>query len=198
MSRRARHRRAQRDADRSCATAADLERLDRLFRILPADFPSFVRAVNRAKEAGRRLSQAQIDELLGAVIEVSWGRAAPLLRCVRQSRAFRRWRLHLGTHPGPESSLAPEILVLALILAVEEKGRATRTVVCRVVNGMDSRIWHSAGMCTRTTRTPVSFNVVERQMQRIEQFPEIGDLPEIERLPDTAHTPLRLPPETNQ
>lgn len=193
MNRRAERRRAQRDADRRAATVADLERLDQCRR-LPEDFPSFARAVARASATGRRLSQAQIDRLLGKVIEVSWDRAAPLLRCIRQSREFRRWKRHLGAHPGPESRLAPEILVLAVILAAEEKGRATRTVVCRVVNGMESRIWRSAGMCTRTERTPISFNIVERQMQRIEHLPETGRLPGVELLPGTARTPLRLPP----
>ena len=182
MSRRAQRRRAQREADRRCATVADLERLDRSSRRLPTDFPSLARAVNKAKEAGKELSAAQIDRLLSDVIAVSWQKAQPILRCIHQSREFRRWKQQLSAHPGPGSKLPPDILILAKILAIElNGGELHRTVVCQIINGMDSRIWHSVGMCTRTTRTPVSFNVVERQMQRIEQFPEI------------AQTPIHLP-----
>ena len=181
MSRRAQHRRAQREADRRCATAADFERLDRQFRRLPDDFPSFVRAVDKASRAGKQLTRAQIDELLDDVIEVSWDKAAPILCRIRKSREFRRWERHLGAHPGPQSKLRPEILILAMVVAVEKRSRVHRTVVCQIVNGMDSRIWHSAGMCSHHSRTPVSFNVVARQLLRVEG------------LPQTARTPLRLP-----
>ena len=39
MSRRAQNRREQREANRACATASDLEQLDRHCRKLPHDFP---------------------------------------------------------------------------------------------------------------------------------------------------------------
>ena len=172
--------RERREANRKAATVADLERLDR-DRRLPADFPSVVRAVRQAEAAGKELSQAQIDDLLSDVIEVSWERARPVLRCIRQSREFRRWKQQLGAHPGPRSKLPPEALILAMILAVQKNGYVHRIIVCQIINGMDSRIWHSMGMCTRTTRTPISFNVVERQMQRVEKFPQI------------AQTPIHLP-----
>ena len=174
MSRRRKQmRRAQRDADRRCATVANLEHLDRNCRKLPTDFPSFKRAVKRAEEAGKELSEAQIEVLLGDVEEVSWEKAHPMLCCIRKSREFRRWKMQLGAHPGPESDLAPEILILAMILAVEIKGYVHRTIVCQIINGMDSRIWHFVGMCSRKTREPVTFNMIQRQLQRIEKFPQI-------------------------
>ena len=174
-------RRASYEANRRAATIADLERLDRHARKLPTDWPSFVRAINKAKKAGKKLSDAQIDVLLSEVIKVSWTKAQPILWSIRQSREFRRWKLQLGAHPGPESKLRPEILLLGMILAIELNGHVHRTIVCQIVNGMDSRIWHSVGMCSRTTRTPVSLNIIERQIQRVEHFPQI------------ARTPLHLP-----
>ena len=72
-------RRVRHGANRMCATVAELERLDRDFRKLPTDFPSFVRAVNAAKEKGKELSEAQIDVLLSDVIHVSWAKAQPIL-----------------------------------------------------------------------------------------------------------------------
>lgn len=170
-------RRERHEASRMCATDADLERLDRHFRKLPTDFPSFARAIEKAKKQGKALSEAQIDVLLSDVIEVSWETAQPILSLIRQSREFRRWKLQLAAHPGPGSKLPPEILILAMILASEINGFIHRTIVCRVINGLDSRIWHSVGMCTRKTRTPVTFNIVERQIQRVEGFPEISQTP---------------------
>ena len=174
-------RRVRHGANRMCATVAELERLDRDFCKLPTDFPSFVRAVNAAKEKGKELSEAQIDVLLSDVIHVSWQKAKPIVGCIRQSREFRRWERQLAAHPGLESKLPPEILILAMILAAEKKDYVHRTVVCQIINGMDSQIWHSVGMCTHTTRTPVSFNAIERQLQRVEQLPKI------------AQTPIHLP-----
>ena len=174
-------RRVRHGANRMCATVAELERLDRDFRKLPTDFPSFVRAVNAAKENGKELSEAQIDVLLSDVIHVSWAKAQPILCFIRQSREFRRWERQLAAHPGSASKLPPEILILGVILAAELNGYVHRTIVCQIINGMDSRIWHSVGMCTRNSRTPVTFQTVERQLQRVEQFPQI------------AQTPIHLP-----
>ena len=174
-------RRKSDEANRRAATIADLDRLDRHCRRLPFDWPSFVRAINKAEQAGKKLSDTQIDVLLSEVIEVSWAKARPILWSIRQSREFRRWKLQLGAHPGPESNLRPEILLLGMILAVELNGHVHRTIVCQIVDGMDSRIWHSVGMCSRMTRTPISLNIIERQLQRVEHFPQI------------ARTPLHLP-----
>ena len=109
------------------------------------------------------------------------GASNPSSHVSAKGREFRRWEQQLAAHPGPESKLPPEILILAMILAAEKKDQVHRTVLCQIINGMDSQIWHSVGMCTHTTRTPVSFNVVERQFQRVEQLPQI------------AQTPLHLP-----
>ena len=175
--RRKQMRRAQCDADRRCATVADLEHLDRHCRRLSTDFPSFKRAMKKAEEAGKELSEAQIEELLSDVIHVSWEEAQPMLCSIRKSREFRRWKRQLDAHPGIESDLAPEVLILAMIRSVEIKGSVHRTIVCQIINGMDSRIWHFVGMCSRTTREPVSFNMIQRQLQRVEQFPQITQTP---------------------
>ena len=175
--RRKQMRRALRDADRRCATVADLEYLDSHYRKLPRDFPSFKRAVKEAEDKGKELSEAQIEALLGDVEEVSWEKAHPMLCCIRKSREFRRWKQQLDAHPGHESDLAPEVLILAMILAVEIKGYAHRTIICQIINGMDSRIWHFVGMCSRDIREPLPFHVIQQQTQRIEQFPQITQTP---------------------
>ena len=64
MSRRAQDRREQREANRRCATASDLERLDRHYRKLPDDYPAIVRAKERARKGGYELTEAQLDKLL--------------------------------------------------------------------------------------------------------------------------------------
>lgn len=175
--RRKQMRRAQRNAGRRCATAADFEHLDSHYRRLPEDYPSFKRAIKKAEEQGEELSEAQIEALLTDIEKVSWEKAHPMLCAIRKSREFRRWKLQLDAHPGHESDLAPEVLILAMILAVEIKGYAHRTIVCRIINGMDSRTWHFVGMCSRDTRQPLAFHVIQQQMQRIEQFPEITQTP---------------------
>ena len=175
MTRRSAIRRARREDARTCATLADLERLDREGRQLTDDFPRIKRAVRRAADAGKELSGTQIGELLGEVIELSWGKAHEMLHTIRNVPEFRRWKFQLAAHPGVVSRLAPEMLILAMIFAVAIKGVVHRTVVYQIINGMDSRLWHLAGMCSNKTRLPVSYNMVWQQMRRIENFPTAPD-----------------------
>lgn len=104
-------------------------------------------------------------------------------RAVASCERDRRYRdllghLRLGSD---QRGAEPVEIGHLLVFAVQKNGYVHRTIVCQIINGMDSRIWHSMGMCTRTTRTPISFNVVERQTQRVEKFPQI------------AQTPIHLP-----
>ena len=57
----------------------------------------------------------------------------------------------------------------ATIIAADD-GSAWRSVVCQVVNGMDTRLWHQADMCDHQTRKPVSFGIVARQLERLERL----------------------------
>ena len=78
-----------------------------------------------------------------------------------------------AAHPGHESDLAPEVLILAMILAAAIKSHVHCTIVCQIIDGMDSRIWHFVGMCSRDTRGPLPFHVIQQQIQRVEQFPRM-------------------------
>ena len=172
MTRRCEIRRARREDTRRCATLSDFGRLDRDGRRLPADLPSFKRAMQRAADAGKELSAAQIAALLGEVIALSYEDSHAMLCAIRRTPEFKRWKLHLAAHPGPESRLAPEILILAKIFAAKTTGVVHRSVVCRIINGMGSRLWHLAGMCSNKTREPITYNIVARQAIRVENLPQ--------------------------
>ena len=79
MSRRAQDRREQREANRRCATASDLERLDRHYRKLPDDYSAIVRAKERARKGGYELTEAQLDKLRRKVINTTWEDAQTVL-----------------------------------------------------------------------------------------------------------------------
>ena len=164
MSRRAHHRRRAREASRTCLTAADQQRLDKCRR-LPDNYPSIERVV---RDRGDRLSDRQLAALRRDVIKVGWEEAQPLLSCIQRSREFRRHSRRLQAHPGLESVLPPEILMLAAVLAVQKTGRVHQTVLCQIINGMDTRIWYAAGMCDHRTREPISHDIVWQQMDRFD------------------------------
>ena len=162
---RAERRRQQREAARGCLTVADEQRLDAMRR-LPDDFPTVARAL---RNKGKQLSAEQLDALRSDVIRVTWEEAQPVLSAIRSSREFRRCQRRLASHPGPKSRLAHDVLMAAAIIAAES-GSSWRSVVCRIVNGMDSRVWHQARMCDTKTRQPVSFGIVTRQLDRLEEL----------------------------
>ena len=166
MSRcRAERRRQQRNAARGCLTVGDAARLDE-DRRLPTDYPSIVRA--RRKEG---LSEAQLDQLRSEVIRVRWEEGHPILMAVRRSPEFKRLQTKMQDHPGPQSRLAPDLLMAAVILAVEQHNLAWRSIVCQIINGTDTRLWHEARMCDHQTRgDPISFSTTIRQLERLELF----------------------------
>ena len=174
MSRRAHRRRRAREASRTCLTASDEKRLDRCRR-LPDDFPSIARVL---KDRGERLSDKQLAALRSDVIKVEWQEAQPILSCLQRSRELRRWNQRLRSHPGPESVLPPEIVMLAAILATQKKGRVHQTVICQIINGMDTRIWHAAGMCDHRAREPISHDIVWQQLQRFQPETQIECVPQ--------------------
>ena len=130
------------------------------------------------KDRGERLSDRQLTALRSDVITVGWEDAQPILSCIQRSREFCRWNRRLRSHPGPASVLPPEILMLAAILAAKKKERVHQTVICQIINGMDARIWHAAGMCDHRTREPISHDIVWRQLQRFEPQTQIECVPQ--------------------
>lgn len=174
MSPRAHHRRRAREAARPCLTASDQQRLDKCRR-LPDDYPQIERVL---KNRGERLKDRQLDALRSKVIKVDWDEAQQILACIRKSKEFQRFKKELLSHPGTESRLPLEILTLAVILAPDKKGQVQRTTVCRIINGLDTRIWHSARMCDNKTREPISYDTVFRQLQRLEPEAKLTDVPQ--------------------
>lgn len=162
---RAERRRQQRNAARGCLTVGDAARLDD-DRRLPDDLPSIV----RAKRKG--ITQAQLDVLRSEVIRVTWEEAHPILVAVRRSPEFKRLQAKLrDDHPGPKSRLAHDLLMTAVIIAADRHNHAWRSIVCQVINGMSSRLWHQAGMCDHQSRgDPISFNTIVRQLHRLEHL----------------------------
>ena len=138
--RRAQCRRTQREADRKCLTAADVQRLNAARR-LPDDYPPIARVLRD----GLELSDAQMAQLRSDVEEVSYEHAQAVLSCVNASAEFKAWKRELTSHPGPVSILPPDIAMTAVIAAergnvsmaviAAERGNAWRSEVCRVVNG---------------------------------------------------------------
>ena len=191
MRRRAQLRRVIRETAQRCLTLADAARLDAERRLCD-DFPS-VQKAKRRRRNGEEIIDAQLDTLRSEVEEVSWQNAHPILMAVRRSKKFRELQAAVDCHPGPRSRLAHDLLLTALIITVSEKHNAWRNTVCQIVNGMDTRLWHEAGMCDHQTRRPVSFSTVTRQLDRLEALasgvPKQPDMKELQEL----QPELRLP-----
>ena len=195
MRRRAQLRRVNRSAAQQCLTITDAARLDATRRLCD-DFPSIQKA-KRRQQTGEQITDAQLDTLRSEVEEVSWAKAHPILMAVRRSKQFRELQQQAHSHPGPRSRLAPDLLLTALIVAVSEHHNAWRNTVCQVINGMDTRLWHEAGMCDHQAREPVSFSTVRRQLDRLETVasgvPKQPDINELLRL-----QPQLLRPEPDE
>ncbi len=192
MRRRAQRRRAIRGAAQRCLTVDDAARLDAERRLCD-DFPAIQKAKRRQRN-GEEITDAQLDTLRSEVKRVTWEEAHPILMAVRRSKKFQELQQRAQCHPGPRSRLALDLLLTALIFTVSEQHNAWRSTVCRIVNGMDTRLWHEAGMCDHQTREPVSLSTVRRQLDRLETVatgvPKQPDMDELLKL----QPQLRLPP----
>ena len=195
MRRRARLRRVIRSAAQRCLTIADAARLDAERRLCD-DFPSIQKA-KRRQRSGDQITDAQLDTLRSEVKRVTWEEAHLILMAVRRSKKFKELQQRAQNHPGPRSRLAHDLLLTALIVAVSEQHNAWRNTVCQVINGMDTRLWHEAGMCDHRTREPVSFSTVRRQLDRLEALasgvPKQPDMNELLKL-----QPQLLRPEPDE
>ena len=112
-----------------------------------------------------------MTSLRSEVIRVRWEEGHPILMAVRRSPEFKRLQTKMRDHPGPQSRLAPDLLMAAVILAVDQHNLAWRSIVCQIINGTDTRLWHEARMCDHQTRgDPISFSTTIRQLERLELF----------------------------
>ena len=79
----------------------------------------------------------------------------------------------LGAHPGPKSRLNVEALLVAVLLAAEEKKNYLRSDICAVINGFDAQVAYTLGLCDEQTRRPVSYHTTQKQLRRLERA--VGD-----------------------
>lgn len=155
------HRRQKRTAARRCLTVSDAHMLNEQRR-LPSDHSSLGlrKRKNRPKRPRMRFPTY-----------TSADQAWRFLSVIHRSEAATAVCEWFRSHPGPKSRCSGEVLLLALCLAAETTGRALRSDVCKVINGLHSTIQHHLGVCDGTSFEPVSQSVVNRQMQRLERAP---------------------------
>ena len=161
MSRRAEHRRNGREADRRCLTVSDAHLINEMRR-LPTDHPS--RGMRKHKNKPLRPRMA-------FPIFTSPEQAWRYLRVIRASPAAQKVCRHSRQHPGPQPRCGPEVILLAIFLAAEIKGRYLRSDLCRIINGLDATILYHLGLCDNKTFKPVAYTDVEKQVLHLERTP---------------------------
>lgn len=161
MSRRAEHRRNGRESARRCLTVSDAHLINEMRR-LPTDHPS--RGMRKHKNKPRRPRMA-------FPIFTSPEQAWRYVRVIRASPAAQKVIRHLRQHPGPQPRCGPEVILLAIFLAAEIKGRYLRSDLCRIINGLDATILYHLGLCDNKTFKPVAYTDVEVQVLRLERTP---------------------------
>ena len=161
MSLRAEHRRNGREAQRRCLTVSDAYRINRM-RHLPEDHPS------------RGLRQHKNKPLRPRMAFPIWSEPAqawPYLQVIRASPTFKKLARWMTNHPGPQARCTPEVIMLAMFLAAEIKGRYYRSDLCAIVNGLHSTIMYHLGLCDNKTFEPTTYSEIEDQVLRLEQAP---------------------------
>ena len=153
MSLRAEHRRNGREGDRRCLTVSDAFRINWMRR-LPTDHPS--RGLRKRKNRPWRPRMA-------FPIYSEPAQAWRYLRVVRASTSAQEVSKWLNTHPGPRARCTPEVILLAMFLAAEIRGRYLRSDLCAVINGLDATILYHLGLCDNKTFEPVAYSEVEEQ-----------------------------------
>ena len=161
MSRRAEHRRNDREAQRHCLTVSDVFCINRM-RHLPTDHPSRGLRKHKNKPLRPRMAFPIYSEAAQA-----WR----YLRVIRASTAAQKAARWLDKHPGPQARCTPEVILLAMFLAAEITGRYMRSDLCAVINGLDATTQYHLGLCDNKTFKPISYSEVEDQVLRLERAP---------------------------
>ncbi len=162
MSLRAERRRGQREQQRRCLTVADIERLNEQRR-RPDDFPLM-------KNLKPELSPKRRELIAKDINTSTYDDTRELVAFLARSTELQALTARLRSHPGPASRLHPLVLFTAVVLQAVNKGDYLRTEICERINGLDSRLWHDYAMCDKHERTPVTYNMVEQQIRRIEKI----------------------------
>lgn len=171
-------RREAKEAERTSLTVSDAWAINELRR-LPIDQPS--RGLRKRKGRPQRPRLVFPNTTTAAE---AWRYLKLIYRCP-EALSVCRW---MRDHPGPQSQLPPEALLLGIFLATERTGRYLRGDVCSIINGLDATILHHLGLCDNKTFKPVSYSTVGKQILRFEQ-----DVPFTELM----HKAIPNPPDSS-
>ena len=149
MSRRHEDRRAERQHLRRDLplTAAEIVRLNAQ-RTLPPDHPS----------AQKHYFKSPPQDLVWHAIDV-----------VEASGVLPYLQRRLRCHPGRTSALPLQALLVALVAAAFEVPSYRRADVCAVLHGIEAEPAHQLGLCSRVARTLFPYNVIDKQLLRLER-----------------------------
>ncbi len=93
----------------------------------------------------------------------------PYLGRIRKSRVARSLERRLRNHPGQESRISMEALLLAAMLTTDILGSYRRTDICAVLNGFPSQVAYQLGLWDPDNPPPISYHAVCVQIQRLEE-----------------------------
>ena len=148
MSKRAEHRRAEREKrkPRFRLTAEQIKRLNDQ-RMLPPDHPS-----------------AHKDYYIASPLEL----ARYAMRVVEKSGVLPYLERRLRSHAGNQSSLPMLALLVTMLVAAANNPTYRRADLCAILNGLDAEIAFKLGLCSTKARTLFSYNLVNKQCLRLE------------------------------
>ena len=122
----------------------------------------------RRLNAARRIPGDHPSAATAAPTYTDPDRARRYLGVLRRSGVVDEMQRRLGAHPGAKSRLSVEALLLAVLLAAEEKKNYLRSDICAVINGFDATIAYTLGLCDGDTWRPVSYHTTQKQLRRLE------------------------------
>ncbi len=122
----------------------------------------------RLLNAARRLPEDHPSATTATPTYTDPRRAHRYLDVVRRSGVGEELQRWLGAHPGPKSRLNVEALLVAVLLAGEEKKNYLRSDICAVINSFDATLAYTLGLCDEHTRRPVSYHTTQKQLRRLE------------------------------
>ena len=95
--------------------------------------------------------------------------AWPVLAVIRRSGVVPILERRLRNHPGRESRITIEALLLGMVLAADIFGSYRRADVCRVLNGLNSQVAYAVGLWDLDNPPPICYHAVCDQILRLER-----------------------------
>lgn len=92
----------------------------------------------------------------------------PVLEVIHASGLVTECESRLRSHPGQKSRLSIDALLLGIILAAGLKQSYRRADICAVLNGLDAKVGYELGLWSPEDTRPISYNMVRKQLKRLE------------------------------